>query len=169
MSQSLSAPLPAAPSGADADRPMAGDVESLVQSLRSRWPDRIAAYAFAAAKPPALAPLPADLAPPIARALEARGISALYTHQAAAWDAVAAGHHPLVVTPTASGKSLCYHLPAIQAALTHRDTALYLFPTKALSQDQVADLVSMDGSADLGVRVNTFDGDTPSSARRAVR
>jgi DEAD/DEAH box helicase domain-containing protein len=75
----------------------------------------------------------------------------------------------VVVTPTASGKTLCYNLPVLQAALADRAKALYLFPTKALSQDQVAELMELNEAGNLGVRAFTFDGDTPGDARRAVR
>jgi DEAD/DEAH box helicase domain-containing protein len=75
----------------------------------------------------------------------------------------------VVVTPTASGKTLCYNLPVLQAALQRRSKALYLFPTKALAQDQVAELSTLNQAADLGIRAYTFDGDTPGDARKAVR
>src|SRR2546430_2358942 len=84
--------------------------------------------------------LPADLAPELASALGARGITALYSHQARAYAAVRAGRHLVVVTPTASGKTLCYNLPVLQRILEQPNTrALYLFPTKALAQDQLAE------------------------------
>ena len=86
------------------------------------------------------AALPDDLAPQLAKALAGRGISRLYTHQAAAWTSVQAGHHTVVVTPTASGKTLCYNLPVLQAALQSEAKALYMFPTKALAQDQFRSL-----------------------------
>jgi len=102
-------------------------------------------------------------------ALQRHGITQLYSHQHAAWEAVRAGQHTVIVTPTASGKTLCYNLPVLQAVLQESVKALYLFPTKALSQDQVAELLELNRAADLGVRTYTFDGDTPSDARRAVR
>lgn len=101
--------------------------------------------------------------------LRSRGISSLYSHQLAAWKAIQNGSHAAVVTPTASGKTLCYNLPVIQAALESRRKALYLFPTKALSQDQVAELLEFNQVGDLGIRAHTFDGDTPGDARKAVR
>src|SRR3989442_11506498 len=89
------------------------------------------------AQPPVLVPFPASLDPRIGDALRARGIDELYSHQGHAWDLIAKGQHVVVVTPTASGKTLCYNLPALQA-LVHQPDAriLYLFPTKALAQDQ---------------------------------
>src|SRR5437899_1154349 len=93
------------------------------------------------AQPPVLVPFPASLDPRIGDALRARGIDELYSHQGHAWDLIAKGQHVVVVTPTASGKTLCYNLPALQA-LVHQPDAriLYLFPTKALAQDQLAEL-----------------------------
>ena len=80
-----------------------------------------------------------------------------------------AGQHTVIVTPTASGKTLCYNLPVLQGVLRSEAKALYLFPTKALSQDQVAEIVALNEAANLGVRAFTFDGDTPGDARQAVR
>ena len=75
----------------------------------------------------------------------------------------------VVVTPTASGKSLCYTLPVVASAMRERGKALYLFPTKALAQDQVAELLELSKAGDLGVRAATFDGDTPGDQRQAIR
>jgi DEAD/DEAH box helicase domain-containing protein len=119
-------------------------------------------------------PVPERLDRRLARVLEARGISEVYTHQAEAIDHVLAGRDVVVVTPTASGKTLCYNAPVVDAILRDPSTrALYLFPTKALAQDQLAEL---HGLADLledeaGVRLGvfTYDGDTPQDARRAIR
>ena len=93
----------------------------------------------------------------------------LYSHQAAVWDLVRAGRHAVVATPTASGKTLCYNLPVLDAVLGRGAKALYLFPTKALAQDQVAELTELNRAGDLGVKAFTFDGDTPGDARKAVR
>jgi DEAD/DEAH box helicase domain-containing protein len=130
-------------------------------------------------------PFPASLDPRLAEALRRRGIPALYSHQARAWELVQAGKHVVVVTPTASGKTLCYNLPALQALLTDADARiLYLFPTKALAQDQLAELEALakllsdpptaagtpaGGAAGSALRMFTYDGDTPQDARRAVR
>jgi DEAD/DEAH box helicase domain-containing protein len=121
------------------------------------------------ARPPVLAPLPASLEPRLAEALRGRGIEELYSHQARAWELIDKGQHVVVVTPTASGKSLCYHLPVLQALL--REPAarvLYCFPTKALAQDQLAELEALARSLPE-LRMFTYDGDTPQDARRAVR
>jgi len=116
------------------------------------------------------APWPAGLDTRLADALARRGIHRLYTHQAQAVEAALAGQSVVVVTPTASGKTLCYNLPVLQALFTDPAArALYLFPTKALAQDQRHGLEALVGAlgADLGVA--TYDGDTPSSARRRIR
>lgn len=103
-------------------------------------------------------------------ALAARGISALYRHQREVIEAVNAGQHVVISTPTASGKSLCYNLPVLDAILKD-DTAraLYLFPTKALSQDQVAELHALAEAAGAAIKTDTYDGDTPQSARSALK
>src|SRR5260370_20627456 len=93
------------------------------------------------ARPPVYAAFPATMDPRIVEALRARGIEQLYSHQARAWDLVQAGRHVVGVTPTASGKTLCYNLPVLQA-LVHQPAAraLYVFPTQALAHDHLAAL-----------------------------
>ncbi|HEY7200777.1 MAG TPA: DEAD/DEAH box helicase, partial [Candidatus Dormibacteraeota bacterium] len=116
------------------------------------------------------APLPEDLRPELAAALAGRGIERLYSHQAEAYAHVRAGRHLVVVTPTASGKTLCYNLPVLQALLERPTSrALYVFPTKALAQDQLAELGALTAPLPLDVKVSTYDGDTPSGQRTAVR
>jgi DEAD/DEAH box helicase domain-containing protein len=114
--------------------------------------------------------MPAWVRPELAAAYHAKGIEKLYTHQAAAADLAHAGKNFVVVTPTASGKTLCYNLPVLNAVLGNADTrALYLFPTKALAQDQLAELHDLAKRLDDCFGVFTYDGDTPSDARRAIR
>jgi DEAD/DEAH box helicase domain-containing protein len=121
------------------------------------------------ARPPVLAPFPASLDPRIAEALRARGIEQLFSHQARVWELVEAGRNVVVVTPTASGKTLCYNLPALQSLIERPEArVLYLFPTKALAQDQLAELEAIAKSLPE-MRMFTYDGDTPQDARRAVR
>ncbi|MEO8481456.1 MAG: DEAD/DEAH box helicase [Acidobacteriota bacterium] len=122
----------------------------------------------------AYAPFPEAVDPRLRRALEARGISQLYTHQAEAIHHALAGRNVVVITPTASGKTLCYNAPVLSSILEDASArALYLFPTKALAQDQLAELhqmaqlVGAEGAGDIGVF--TYDGDTPQDARRAIR
>jgi len=103
-------------------------------------------------------------------AYNAKGIRQLYTHQAKAAEAVHSGKNVVIVTPTASGKTLCYNLPVLDAILANDDTrALYLFPTKALAQDQLAELHDLNGRLANRVGVFTYDGDTPTDARKAIR
>ncbi len=116
------------------------------------------------------APIPEWLAPPLKAALHGRGITHLYTHQVAGLAAARAGRNVVVATPTASGKSLVYHLAALQAI--HDDPearALYLFPTKALAHDQVVGLDALARAAGIAVGAHAYDGDTPADARRAIR
>ncbi len=121
-------------------------------------------------RPARYAPWPAALDPRLRAALERRGIPALYTHQAQAVEAALAGQHVVVVTPTASGKTLCYNLPVLDRLLREPEArALYLFPTKALAQDQLAELHAWARDLAAPLRAYTYDGDTPASARQAVR
>jgi DEAD/DEAH box helicase domain-containing protein len=102
--------------------------------------------------------------------LRARGVSRLYSHQRDAYEALESGNNVCVVTPTASGKTLCYNLPVLNRLLEEPNSrALYLFPTKALSQDQVVELTETITTLDVKIGAYTFDGDTPASARKAVR
>ena len=106
----------------------------------------------------------------LAQALAARGITRLYTHQAEATQLALAGKDLVVVTPTASGKTACYNLPVLQAMLKDKEArALYLFPTKALAQDQMSELHGMIGELKVDLKTYTYDGDTPVSARQAIR
>ncbi len=99
-----------------------------------------------------------------------KGIMQLYSHQAAAAEAVHAGKNVVIVTPTASGKTLCYNLPVLDSILTDSGRrALYLFPTKALAQDQLAELYDLHQRLKNRFGVFTYDGDTPSDARQAIR
>ena len=112
---------------------------------------------------------PKSLDPRIEAALSERGLLPLYTHQAQAVDAALQGRDVALVTPTASGKSLCYHVPVAQALLTDPSArALYLFPTKALTQDQLRGLRGLLPPK-LASQVEIFDGDTPQGERSAIR
>src|SRR6476469_7193214 len=121
------------------------------------------------AKPAVFAPFPSSLDPRIVEALKGRGVEQLYSHQASAFETAAKGEHLVVVTPTASGKTLCYNLPVLQALVQQPEArVLYLFPTKALAQDQLAELTELAKSLP-DLRMFTYDGDTPQDARRSVR
>jgi len=122
------------------------------------------------ATPAVFAPLPSDLRPELAAALAGRGIERLYSHQAEAYSAVRNGRHLVVVTPTASGKTLCYNLPVLQRLLEEPERrAIYLFPTKALAQDQLAELGALKHGLPIDLRVDTYDGDTSPGRRTAIR
>jgi DEAD/DEAH box helicase domain-containing protein len=130
----------------------------------------IAAHRVLDAAPPRHAPWPADIDPRLIEALRRRSVEALYTHQAAAFDETRAGRNVIVVTPTASGKTLCYNLPVLDAiARDPAARALYLFPTKALAADQLAELRSLADAAELDLKTSTYDGDTPANVRSVVR
>ena len=104
------------------------------------------------------------------RVLRGRGIERLYSHQYTSLERLRAGENVVIVTPTASGKTLCYNLPVLNEVLSDTDSrALYLFPTKALSQDQVAEVHDLVTALGEDIRTYTYDGDTPSSARKAIR
>ncbi len=110
------------------------------------------------------------LHPTLAAALRRRGISQLYTHQHAAIVATHQRKDTVLVTPTASGKSLCFHLPVLSDLLEEPDgRALFLYPTKALTQDQYTGLYSLIEACEADIKTFTFDGDTPGDARVAVR
>lgn len=115
-------------------------------------------------------PLPAWVTSDLAEAYRDKGIRELYSHQAATAEVIRGGKNVVVVTPTSSGKTLCYNLPVLNAVLENPDTrALYLFPTKALAQDQLAELQDLGKRLDDSFGVFTYDGDTPSDARKAIR
>jgi DEAD/DEAH box helicase domain-containing protein len=115
-------------------------------------------------------PLPAWVTSALSGAYQEKGIRELYLHQAATAERVHEGKDVVVVTPTASGKTLCYNLPVINAVLENPDTrALYLFPTKALAQDQLAELHDLSHRLNDHFGVFAYDGDTPSDARKAIR
>jgi len=148
-------------------------MNAALRPLLARWRTEpsiggnIAAWRTLPAHPPEYRPLPAELHPALRAALRAQGIEALYTHQALVWKHVQRGEHSLLCTPTASGKTLAYNLPVLDALLRSPEaTALYLFPAKALAQDQLLALPlapSGEGSAAL------YDGDTAAAARPAIR
>jgi DEAD/DEAH box helicase domain-containing protein len=132
------------------------------------------------AAPAIYAPMPDGLDQRLVGALATRGIRELYTHQAETMGHALAGRSTVVVTPTASGKTLCFNGPVLDAILKDPSTrALYLYPTKALAQDQLAELhglvelidtqAGQDAKEPASIGVFTYDGDTPQDARRAIR
>ena len=163
--------LPALPS--DKDQSLTVALSPLLAEYEASHP-HVTAVRRLEAVAAQYAPFPEGLDQRLAQALRTRGIDQLYTHQAEAIAHALAGRHVVIVTPTASGKTLCYNAPVLQSILADPSSrALYLFPTKALAQDQLAELhqlaelVGSEGGGDIGVF--TYDGDTPQDARRAIR
>ncbi len=108
--------------------------------------------------------------PRLRSVLEARGMRRLWSHQGQAVDLVRQGKDIVLVTPTASGKTLCYNLPVLQRILEEPETrALYMFPTKALAQDQMHEVHGLITDLREDIRTFTYDGDTPDDARQAIR
>jgi DEAD/DEAH box helicase domain-containing protein len=153
-----------------ANRPASAE-EAIEALLGDPWLEALtAAHRIVEPRPPRHVPWPADLDPRLVSALRSRGVEALWTHQAQALEAVRAGHNACVVTPTASGKTLCYNLPVLDAiARDETARALYLFPTKALAADQLVELQALAAAAELDLRTSTYDGDTPPAVRSVVR
>jgi len=138
---------------------MALEPESPIRAIR-RTPARAAEHAD----------YPAALNPRLREVLTRRGIARPYTHQAEAFAHVAAGLNTVIVTPTASGKTLCYNLPVLNELTANPSArALYLFPTKALSEDQLDELHTLIEDMGSDLCAFTYDGDTPQDARRAIR
>jgi DEAD/DEAH box helicase domain-containing protein len=120
--------------------------------------------------PARMEPCPEAVCQNLRAMLGMRGIHQLYSHQAVAFRLAQQGHHFIVVTPTASGKTLCYNLPVLNSLVQVPEArALYLFPTKALAQDQLAELNRWAATESGEVRAFTYDGDTPQDARKAIR
>jgi DEAD/DEAH box helicase domain-containing protein len=149
--------------------------EKLLQSLQilqemGLKEDAITAVKHIPAQEGRYADYPPDVHPLLRTALEKKGYARLYSHQRSSWEALKSGAHIVVVTPTASGKTLCYNLPVLDSILKDpAGRAIYLFPTKALSQDQRAELDEVIDRLPEGIRIHTYDGDTPQDARKAIR
>jgi DEAD/DEAH box helicase domain-containing protein len=147
-------------------------VREIVEQLaaRDRSGEMLTAVHHIPAREAKFAPMPDWVRADLAAVYAEKGVGKLYSHQAAAAVAVHAGRNVVVVTPTASGKTLCYNLPVLNAVLENPDTrALYLFPTKALAQDQLSELHDLSVRLDHRFGVFTYDGDTPADARKAIR
>ncbi|MFY0544450.1 DEAD/DEAH box helicase [Brevibacillus sp. H7] len=115
-------------------------------------------------------PFPSGMDERIRQTLSKRGIASLYTHQETSFRLVQEGKHIVAVTPTASGKSMCYHLPVLQTLTEEPQArALYLFPTKALAQDQKSELHELINEMGLSIKSETYDGDTPAQIRQTIR
>jgi len=149
-----------------------------IKTILSRWrsqpstAENVVEWRVLAAKPAELADYPEHLAPELVQWLETHGIPSLYAHQALAYHKVNEGENVAIVSGTASGKTLCYNLPVIDSLLKQPEgKALYLFPTKALSQDQltnIREMLSQLGHPEIN-RANIYDGDTPQHVRSILR
>jgi len=132
------------------------------------WASRIEHVATLPAREARYAEMPDLLSPRVQQVLKGLGIEQLYSHQAEAVSHLLAGHNTGIVTSTASGKTLCYNLAVLEAFERQRTSrALYVFPTKALAQDQLRKLRELE--ADLFLHAATYDGDTPRQDRRDLR
>ncbi len=151
-------------------------LEQILDQLRRdpEFQDRIQHWETIPACEAVFSDMPAMLSPALQEALHKHGIQRLYSHQSQAIEKNLNGHNTVIVTPTASGKTLCYNIPVLNAVLSDPNSrALYLFPTKALSQDQVHELYQLihhiEPSIDFDIKSYTFDGDTPAAARKSIR
>ncbi len=148
------------------------NLAQLIDTLKAdtQFMDCVTHWQVQEAQPAQYAPYPDQVDERIREVLRKRGVESLYTHQAQAVQMAQDGRDFVVVTPTASGKTMCYNIPVLSAILKNPDSrALYLFPTKALSADQVAELYELVTLLDVDIKTYTYDGDTPASARRAIR
>lgn len=144
-----------------------------IEELLSRWQadpsvaENIAAWEHLPPQSARWVELPDELHPALRQALRRRGVTRLYSHQAQAWELAGCGKHLAIATRTASGKTLCYNLPVLDRLLRdEQGRALYLFPTKALAQDQLSALRSLELHS---VEAAIYDGDTPSRHRQTIR
>ncbi len=148
------------------------NVDQLIQVLRDdpAFMERVTNWTVLPATDGIYSPFPDTLDERICAVLRKRGISRLYSHQAESFEAARAGNDYVVVTPTASGKTMCYNLPVLSSILENEDSrALYLFPTKALSADQVSELYGLVEALGVDIKAYTYDGDTQGAARKAIR
>ncbi len=151
---------------------MSVGVESVLHKIESnpRFMSNVTFRHTIPAQPGIYEPVPEFVPDALRDLLQRKGIEQLYSHQAQAVRAVQEGKDIVVVTPTASGKTLCYNLPVIKTLLEDEEArALYLFPTKALAQDQVAELMAWSDELGGKIKTYTYDGDTPGDARIAIR
>ena len=151
--------------------PVESALKEIAEKFRnSRAQGGVTAIKHFPAREARTAPLPSTLPPRLVEVLKSRGFASLYTHQALSCTLASEGKNLVVVTPTASGKTLCYNLPILSELIANPEArALYLFPTKALSQDQLVELNRWTEQLGDEVRTFTYDGDTPQDARKAIR
>lgn len=138
--------------------------------INEQFKENIVTWHTIEEKPAQTVQLPAGLHTVLRSALSSRGIEQLYTHQKSAYEKIIEGKSIVAVTPTASGKTLCYNLPVLQTILENPGArALYMFPTKALAQDQKSEINEIIQAAGVDINSYTYDGDTPANIRQKVR
>lgn len=145
--------------------------EMLVElKLKEDFKENIVTWHTITEKQAQSVPLPDELHPVLIQSLKTKGIEQLYTHQKSAYEKTMTGNSIVAVTPTASGKTLCYNLPVLQTILQNSNSrALYIFPTKALAQDQKSEINEIIQAAGVDINSYTYDGDTPANIRQRVR
>ncbi len=147
-----------------------GGVIARFEALHQGTDSSVAAIRTQPARDARFTDCPDSIDPRLRAALAAKGIERLYIHQAQSFEKISASENVVVVTPTASGKTLCYNLPVLNAVASDASAcALYLFPTKALAVDQLEEFNLLGDALGPDIRAYTYDGDTPSDARRAIR
>ncbi|MDR6998114.1 DEAD/DEAH box helicase [Neobacillus niacini] len=147
-------------------------LQEIISELKTneQFKENIVIWRTIEEKPAQTVSLPETLHPVLGQALNSKGIQELYTHQYAAYKSIMAGRSVVAVTPTASGKTLCYNLPVLQTILQNPNArALYMFPTKALAQDQKSEINEIIQAAGVDINSYTYDGDTPATIRQRVR
>ncbi|WP_110927656.1 DEAD/DEAH box helicase [Bacillus massiliglaciei] len=148
------------------------NLQEMILELKTEqsWKENIVHWHELDAKSAMTVPFPENIDNKIIEALGRRGVKELYTHQATAYMNASQGRSLVAVTPTASGKTLCYNLPVLQKIMEDESSrALYIFPTKALSYDQKSELNEMITEMDAAINSYTYDGDTPSNIRQKIR
>lgn len=147
-------------------------IEELLSRLKHnrRFMENVRALKSFSAFQGKFAPFPGWIHPRLKAVLQKKGYDQLYSHQAEAIDLVKNGRSVVLITPTASGKTLCYNLPVLNRIIGEPETrALYLFPTKALAQDQMDEVHGLISALKADIKTYTYDGDTPDDARQAIR
>ncbi|WHY75836.1 DEAD/DEAH box helicase [Neobacillus sp. WH10] len=138
--------------------------------INDEFKENIVTWQTIEEKPAQTVPFPENLHPFLRKALQSKGIEQLYAHQKLAYEKITEGKSIVAVTPTASGKTICYNLPVLQTILKNPDSrALYMFPTKALAQDQKSEINEIIQAAGVDINSYTYDGDTPANIRQRVR
>jgi DEAD/DEAH box helicase domain-containing protein len=148
------------------------NIQMLIDQMKNRVDLRkhVTRWEVIPARPARYTPYPDQLHPDLVRVLHSRGIEQLYTHQGTAVESVLAGDSVVTVTPTASGKTMCYNLPVLHTVMEDPSArALYIFPTKALAYDQLTEIHRWVEELGHDIKAHTYDGDTPASARQAIR